>query len=52
MRTLFECDMANERLAEEGIIFICPNPHCPLSILCAYAARTNREENKTPKKEI
>lgn len=41
MRTLFECDMANVRLAEKGIEFTCPHPHCPLHILCPYAARTD-----------
>lgn len=44
MRTLFDCDMANERLAEKGIMFICPNPHCPLRSECPYAARTCNEE--------
>ncbi len=44
MKTLFECDMENARLAEKGIEFICPNRHCPLHILCPYAARTNYKE--------
>lgn len=43
METLFECDMENERLAEKGIEFICPNRYCPLHILCPYASRTNEE---------
>ena len=44
MKTLFECDMENERLAEKGIEFICPDCHCPLHILCPYAARTSYKE--------
>ena len=39
-----ECDMENVRLAEKGIEFTCPNPHCPLHILCPYAARISHEE--------
>ena len=46
MRSLFECDMNNMRLAEKGIEFICPNHRCPLHILCPYAARTNHEEGQ------
>jgi len=46
MRTLFECDMENERLAEKGIVFVCPNPRCPLYILCPYVARENNEKGE------
>ena len=44
VKALFECDMENERLAEKGIEFICPNHHCPLRILCPYAKRTSYNE--------
>lgn len=44
MRTRIECDMDDCRLAEKGIMFICPNPHCPLRNECPYAARTDYEE--------
>ena len=43
MRTLFECDIENERLIEKGIVFLCPNRRCPLRILCPYVARENYE---------
>lgn len=33
MRTLFECDMEDARLAEKGIVFVCPNHRC-LSRTC------------------
>lgn len=36
MRTLFECDKENERLAEKGIIFVCPNRRCQLHVLCPF----------------
>ena len=44
MRTLFECDMEDARLAEKGIVFVCPNHRCPLRIVCPYVSRTCNEE--------
>ena len=40
MTSLFECDLENQRLAEKGIVFICPNSRCPLGLTCPYAERT------------
>ena len=41
MRTRIECDRNDWRLAEMGIMFICPDRRCPLHSECPYAARTN-----------
>lgn len=49
MNSLFECDLENQRLAEKGIIFVCPKSSCPLSLTCPYAERARiieSEENK------
>lgn len=35
-----ECDRDDWRLAEKGIMFICPDPRCPFYSECPYAART------------
>lgn len=40
MTSLFECALENQRLAEMGIVFICPNSRCPLSMECPNAERT------------
>ena len=42
--TLFECDMEDMRLAEKGIVFLCPNRMCPLYIQCPYAERDKDEK--------
>ena len=44
MRTLPECDGRDWHLAEWGIMYICPDPSCPLHSECPYAARTNYDE--------
>lgn len=46
MTSLFECDLENQRLAEEGIVFVCPNSRCPLSLKCPYAERTRIIESE------
>lgn len=40
MTSLFECDLENQRLAEVGIVFVCPKSSCPLSYKCPYEERT------------
>lgn len=49
MRTLFECDLENERLAEKGVMFTCLNRRFPLRIMCPYVARTPAYEGDETK---
>ena len=49
MRILAECVMEIERLAEKGIVFVCPNCRYSLRRLCPYAAWTNHEEGQNYK---
>ena len=46
MTSLFECDLENQRLAEMGIVFVCTEKNCPLSLKCTYAERTRVIESE------
>lgn len=44
MRTRIECDHDDWRLAEKGIMFVCPDSSCPLRSECPIAERTNYDK--------
>ena len=46
MTSLFECDLENQRLAEMGIVFVCPKSSCPLSYKCPYEQRVMIKESE------